>query len=129
MKKFAKITAVVLVAVMALAMLTACGYPSDPQKAKEKLEKQGYKATVVESPVAVAGLKAYVTGIKEEDGKVTTIQVAYYEDADSAKTAYEKAKDSLEKSKESNEKMGIKGSVSRSGKQVIAKTVADTNKK
>ena len=42
MKKFAKIMAVLLVSVMTLAVLVACGYPSDPDKAKEKLENDGY---------------------------------------------------------------------------------------
>ena len=126
MKKFAKITAVALVAIMALAVLVACGYPSDPDKAKEKLEKQGYEVAVVKNPTSLGNVTATVTGIKSDEGKITTIAITYYKDADSAKEAYEKAKKTLDDAKK--EDKDINGSVSRSGNQVIAKSVVDTNK-
>ena len=124
MKKFAKISAVVLVAVMALTVLVACGYPSDPEKAVAQLKKQGYDA------VYVPGLTTdgEILATKEKDGKLTTITITYYKNTDDAKSAYDKAKAALEKSKDNDKDSGVKATVSRSGKQVISKTVVDTNK-
>ena len=128
MKKFAKITAVALVVIMALAVLTACGYPSDPEKAKAKLEKQGYTVTLVKNTTSLGKLEAKITAIKNEDGKLTTIIVDYYKDTDSAKSAYENDKKLLDQAKDSNKENGITATVSRSGKQVISKTVTNTSK-
>ena len=42
MKKFAKVMSVALVAVLALAVLVACAPASNPKKAAEALDKNGY---------------------------------------------------------------------------------------
>ena len=128
MKKFAKITAVALVAIMALTVLVACGYPSDPDKAKAQLEKQGYTVVVVKNPTSLTSFEAKVTATKNEDGKLTTIIIDYYKDADSAKSAYADAQKLLEQSKDSNKENGITATVTRSGKQVISKTIAKKDK-
>ena len=122
MKKFAQITAVVLVAVLALTVLVACGYSGDPKKAVAQLEKQGYKAVC-----GPGGLKteAVVTATKKDDNKLTTIVITYYKEASDAKDAYKKEKESLEEVKDFNKEHGIKTSVSISGKQVILKTVVN----
>ena len=93
MKKFAKITAVVLVAVMALALLVACGPASDPDKAKKALEDNGY--TVVNLPAGgIAGIKAIVSGTKGLlSGNAQTITIYYFNDAESANNAWEEIKD------------------------------------
>ena len=124
MKKFAKITAVALVVVMALAVLVAFGYNSDPKKAEEQFKKQGYDALYVPSITGLGGVEGVLTATKKSGDKTTTIVVTYYKDADSAKSALEDAKKALEKVEESNKENGIKSSVSRSGKQVISKTVS-----
>ena len=97
MKKFAKITAVVLVAVMALALLVACGPASDPDKAKKALEDNGY--TVVNLPAGgIAGIKAIVSGTKGLlSGNAQTITIYYFNDAESANNAWEEIKDKSDK--------------------------------
>ena len=126
MKKFAKITAVVLVAVMVLALLAACGYPSDPEDAKVKLEKQGYKVLYV--PGAGVNTYATLTATKKDDnGKRTTIVLTYYTTVDRAKEAYTKEKEDLEKIKETNEKNGIKTTVTRYGDKVEVKTITNVD--
>ena len=128
MKKFAQITAVALVAVLALTLLVACGYPSDPKKAEEKMEKQGYAAVYVPNVLPVGGVTGVLTGTKKEEGKVTTVVVTYYENSDSAKSAYKDEKAAADKNKDSNKEKGIKVSVSVSGSQVIVKTVVENKK-
>lgn len=143
MKKFAKIAAVALVAIMALAVLVACGYPSDPDKTASKLEKQGYsqiKTRVasynalikaeLDGEAVLLGLKAgdivaVISGVKSDDGKYESISITYCKDADVAKTLYEKSQDSVDQSKEMLEGMGyenINVKISRSGSQVISKS-------
>ena len=126
MKKFAKITAVVLVLVMALALLAACGYPNDPEDAKEKLEKQGYKVVYVSGD----GINWYATMTatkKDDNGNTTRIMLTYYTTKDRAKDAYDREMENLEKVKESNEKNGIKTTVTRYGDQVEVKTITNAN--
>ena len=92
MKKFTKVFAVVLVAVMALALLTACGPASDPDRAKAALEKNGYTA-IKASTGGFAGLKAIVTGTKGLlSGDAQTVTIYYFEDAKAAKDAWEDIK-------------------------------------
>ena len=63
MKKFAKITAVALVAVLALAVLVACGPASSPDKAEKALKSNEYVVTNVKGS-GYTGLTAVVTGTK-----------------------------------------------------------------
>lgn len=118
MKKFAKITAVVLVAVMALAVLVACGPASDPKKAAEALTKHGY---TVESAIASEGtlqkaacdlfgvtfgleagsLTAFVSGQKGTEESGEAIVILYFADSSTAKSVWEnKFFTELRKSKE-----------------------------
>ena len=104
MKKFAKIMAVALVAVMALAVLVACGPASDPQKAIDALKKHEYTAAkdtvVVPAALALAGVKGVdtvVSGSKSvKDGdktKVETVTIVYFTDAKAAKEAWSKVEE------------------------------------
>lgn len=64
MKKIVTVMAVALVAVMTLSLFAACGYPNDPDKAKEKLEADGYKVTLTKNSGEDADIQATVTATK-----------------------------------------------------------------
>lgn len=104
MKKFVKVTAVVLVAIMALAMLVACGPASDPDKALAALKKNGYTATKV-STGNYEGLTAVVVGTKGllssllggEDAQF--ISIFYFESSKAANAAWEEIKAESDKEK------------------------------
>lgn len=109
MKKFAKVMAVALVAVMALAVLVACAPNSNPEAAQTSLKDKGYATTG--SCVAARGtlekaacdtvgitvgvkpgeLVAYVTGTKAaEDGtSLETVQIYYFDSSALAKQAWD----------------------------------------
>lgn len=142
MKKFAKVMAVALVAVMALAVLVACGPASDPEKAAKALKDNGYTVASVigsdstEGKLAQAsldvvakamGLKAgdlvaSVTGTKGEDG----IMIYYFKSAKVARDYWNDHKEDIEKQKKEAKEEGqdlvinISGSVVYSGtKQAV----------
>ena len=86
MKKFVRILALTLVAVMLCASLASCGGPNkDPEKALASLKEEGYTAVKVGD---------YVSGTKivEEDGKqmMEHVTIYYYETKDDATAAMEK---------------------------------------
>ena len=122
MKKFAKVMAVALVAVMALAVLVACGPASDPEKAAKALKDNGYTVAAVigsdstEGKLAQAsldvvakamGLKAgdlvaSVNGTKGEDG----IMIYYFKSAKVARDYWNDHKEDIEKQKDEAKKDG-----------------------
>lgn len=86
MKKFAKFTALALVLVLAVAMLTAC-VPSDIETAKVKMEEAGYSVFDLTDSEA-EGLQGYFiakTGIVSGE-KLTAM---YFDTAANAKSWYE----------------------------------------
>lgn len=107
MKKFAKVAAVVLVAVMALAVLVACGPNSDPDKAVAALKENGYTAGKVTTG-GYEGLEAIVSGTKGLVGSLfgkdefQTITIYYFESASAANDAWEDIKKDADK--DSNKK-------------------------
>ncbi|MCH5157188.1 MAG: hypothetical protein J1G02_04860 [Clostridiales bacterium] len=114
MKKFAKITAVALVAIMALALLVACGPASDPQKAIDALKKHEYTAakdtTLVPAALTLAGVKgvdAVVSGSKTvKDGdknKVESVTIVYFTDSAAAKDAWAKVEEYAKKDNKDND--------------------------
>ena len=128
MKKFVKIFALALVAVMLLATLASCAPASDADKAVEALKAEGYTTfrdnTVFPTAFKLAGysLNVVVTGtktIKDKDGKdtVETVTIFYFADKDNAEKAYEKVKDEEKDSKkEAGESKWV--SATKSGKMV-----------
>ena len=99
MKKFAKITAVALVAIMALAVLVACGPASDPDKAVAALKENGYTAGKI-STGGYEGLEAVVSGTKGLlSGNLQTITIYYFKDTASANDAWESIKSDSDKDK------------------------------
>lgn len=128
MKKFVTITSIVLVLVLALAAFAACGYDDDPKKALENFKKQGYDATYVYNPLTYGDYEGTITAKKDDGKKTTIITVAYYRDSSAAKSAYEDKKSALEEAADYNKEHNIKSSVTRSGLQVITKTVKPNDK-
>ena len=112
MKKFTKIAAVALVAIMALAMLVACGPASDPDKAIAALKKHEYTAakdTVVSAALKLIGVnvEAVVSGSKTvKDGdkaKLETVTIVYFTDSSAAKDAFSKVEDYAKKQNKEND--------------------------
>ena len=128
MKKFVSIMAVALVAVLALTALAACGggYPDDPAKAKEKLEKDGYTILNYEyDEEAEEGIVAMISAQKVDGSKTKMVSIAYYATAAEAKAEYEDSKEEIEKTKKLIEAMAeamdleFSMKVTRSGRQLI----------
>lgn len=128
MKKFVSIMAVALVAVFAISVLAACGgYPADPKKAQEKLEKDGYTVMLEEfegDEVDEEGVVAMIVAYKLTDNmsKIDAVIIVYFESSAKAKEQYES--EEFKAQKEAYEEMGAK--VSRSGKQVIVEISGKT---
>lgn len=115
MKKFAKIAALVMVAVMSLGLLVACGPNSDPDKAVAALKENGYTggkdATVIPGLLTLAQIKGVdcvvsaskVSDDKDGNKKGDTVTIVYFISADAANTAWEKMqKFSDEQNKDEN---------------------------
>ena len=128
MKKFAKIIAVMMLVALTVTALVACGYSSDPDKAKEQLENKGFTATVKkygENDDIVATVYGSKNNIKdftlaelmdtEQLKKLTfeNVTITYFKDAETAKSYAETAKDNLS----DTIKKVVK--ISRSGSQVV----------
>ena len=115
MKKFAKITAVALIAIMALAVLVACGPASSPDKAEKALKSNDYVVTNVKGS-GYTGLTAVVTGTKVSLSDPQFIMIYYFESASAANDAWESIKSDAEKN--SNKKNDSDWVVAKSGKLI-----------
>ena len=134
MKKFAKVMSVALVAVLALAVLVACGPATDPQKATDALNKNGYSVTYLDSGktadkivlkgvetvlgIASGDLVARVSASKVDGKNVQTITIWYFNDASSAKKAWENNQDYFNSNKDEDSDW----TSNRSGKIIYAGT-------
>lgn len=133
MKKFAKIMAVALVAVLAMAALVACAPASDPDKAVAALKKHEYSAgkdTLVAAALnglGISGLNAVVKGTKSvkngDKNKLETVTIAYFTDAKAAKASWEKIKSYAENDKSDDSDWTVK----QSGKLIYWGTKAAIN--
>lgn len=85
MKKFAKIAALVMVAVMSLALLVACGPASDPDKAEKAMKDNGYNPVHLTGALST-GATAALLGLKGDD--VTDIVFAVNADGDGMLAIY-----------------------------------------
>ena len=113
MKKFAKIMAVALVAVLALAALVACGPNSNPEKAAQALKDKKYVVTAVIPDDSAAGklaqagldITAKAAGLEEGDIIATItatngeegITITYFKNASVASKYWKENKDKVEK--------------------------------
>ncbi len=124
MKKTLSIVALIaLVAVLAVA-LVAC-IPSDPDKAVENLEAEGYEVEKLDSDLLLTfapdGCVAVVSAVKGITDLDDNITIYYFEDTDSAKAFYEEAKEAWDKL-DDEDKEGIE--FKQSGKIVYSGTEA-----
>ncbi|MCM1194407.1 MAG: hypothetical protein NC332_00520 [Firmicutes bacterium] len=107
MKKIVKITAVMLLVVLSLAVLVSCGPNSDPAKAEASLKKNGYTVTNMTGAVST-GAAAVLIGLdgedvtniivaskKDDSGETQSIIAIYCKDAATAKSAVEKAQENI----------------------------------
>ena len=110
-----KIVSTVLICVLLLGCiftLTSCFGPnSDPEKAKASLEEVGYSVTLTDNDLALAllgldGLSAVVNAFKVSLGNGLNfdgVTIYYFEDSDSAKSAYDKIVGEAEEKEEEEE--------------------------
>lgn len=118
MKKFVRILALTLVAVMLCASLASCGAPNkDPEKALAALKEEGYAAVKVGD---------YVSGTKvvEEDGekKIEHVTIYYYDSKDDATAAMEKIQKLADEEKGDNDSDWV--SATQSGNMIYFGTKA-----
>ena len=133
MKKFAKIAALVMVAVMSLALLVACAPNGDPDKAAAALKKNEYTggkdSTVIPAALTLLGVKGVdcaVSGskiVEDKDGnkKGESVTIVYFVNADSANSAWDKVKGYAEDKKDKDES---DWTIEKSGKMIYWGTKA-----
>ena len=99
MKKAVRILALSLVFVMLALVLVACKPNSDYNKAKEKLEKDGYKVSLLTDSISTTGAEVYygiegvealLTASKKVGDKYEAVSIMYFKDSASAKNAMKK---------------------------------------
>ena len=99
MKKTLKIFVLMLIAILALTALVACGgdkYPTNPDKAKEALEKDGYEVEEADASdiafwaellgVEASDITAIFEGWEESTGKIVVL--FYFKDSAAADKAW-----------------------------------------
>lgn len=103
MKKFAKVMALAMVAVLSLAALVACGPASDPDKAEAALKENEYvtlKSTVLVKGLTVIGINgvtASVTGTKVTEDSSEVIFILYFNNNQSANESWDSAQKNIKK--------------------------------
>ena len=119
MKKFTRILALTLVLVMTVAMFASCAAPNkDPKKAKEALEENDYKVTLIDGTLAEAmykGLDSYIAAYKDEDNAVV---IYYFDDKDTANEAWEDIEKDVEELKEEVKEKDVEIVAKKSGKMI-----------
>ena len=108
MKKFVRILALTLVAVMLCATLASCGGPAkDPADALAALKENEYLAAedtlIVPAALKLAGIsgvKSVVSGSATIDDKFETVTIVYFDDKDAAKDAMEKVEKYADENKD-----------------------------
>ena len=105
MKKTMKLIALALVLALSVVTLASCLPPnSDPEKAIDSLEDNGYKAAhddtvlpLVFKVMGVDDIDDIVTATAVIDEKIEHVTIIYFEDAEAAKEAWEDVKEYAEK--------------------------------
>ena len=123
-KQIAIITAVIVMVMLSVLVLTACSPASDPADAKAALEKKGYIAsvdtTIQPAALALVGIKgvdSVLTATYSKDGKSEYLCVLYFTSAADAKAAWDEAKKDAEDAKKQS-KDDSDWTVGKSGKMI-----------
>ncbi|MDE7454821.1 MAG: hypothetical protein K2M64_03220 [Clostridia bacterium] len=110
MKKFTRVMAVMMVAVIALALLVSCSPNSNPDKALSALKENGYTAArdtlVVPTALAIVGVKGIdvvISGSKIDDGKTEHVTIIYFNNSSSANDAWDAVKKYAEDNKDNKD--------------------------
>ena len=127
MKKRITIITVLALALVCVMLFAACTPASNPEKAKEKLEKKGY-TVVVDNRVQPAALKmtagingvdTVLTATYSDDDTTEYLTVLYFSSASDAKAAWDAAKKEAEsEKKDSKDKDDSNWTVGKSGKRI-----------
>ncbi len=130
MKTTMKLIALALVLTLSVLTLVSCFAPNaNPDKAIEALEKKGYKAAedkyalpAIFAGLGVKNVDVVVTGTDVIDDKIEHVTIVYFEDADSAKAAWNDLKEYAEK--EDKDEKDTDWTIDRSGKMIYWGTKA-----
>ncbi len=102
MKNLVRVLSLALVAVLLGAALVSCGGPNaDPEKAAEALKEADYLVTTTDSKIGVAAAEE-IYDIENLDcivnaiAKGNAIKIFYFEDAASARDAYDEMEDDID---------------------------------
>ena len=122
MKKTIKILSLALVAVMAVAMLVACGPASDYKKAEKALKDNKYAVVTVDNKLAL-GVTTALIGAESGDIVATVVgtngdevvNIWYFKDSSTAKKYWDKAKEYGENQKKDKDSDWV---VKKSGKMI-----------
>ena len=128
MKKAIKLIALSLVLVMAVLALASCASPNaDPDKAKEALENNDYSVQKLSGKISTAAISAIVgedvdcvltaQKVDKEAETFDALCILYFEDAEDANDAWEKAQDYAEDAKDEDVK-DSEWVVEKSGKMI-----------
>ncbi len=143
MKKTITIMALALVAIFSITMFAACGYPSDPAKARDQLQDSGYtvEAVIGETEGAIkvqqgllditgatmglesGSLIASVNGQRNQDGKFQAVTIYYFKDSASANKAWDST--FIQKLREHAEKGS---NIKKSGKMIYIELSTEETK-
>ena len=130
MKKHIALITVLAVILSCVLLLCACTPASNPDTAKENLEKKGYSVTVDTSlgPAGLAvfgitGAKTVLTATYSDDENFEYLCVVYFSSANDVKEVWEKAKNyasdqEKKKKKDNDEKEDSDWTVGKSGKMI-----------
>ncbi len=127
MKKTLRILALAMVTVILTLALVSCGGPNaDPDKAEDALKENDYKTTN-DDTLGPAGLKlvgidnvdCVVTGTAKIDGEYEHVTIWYFDEAEDADKAWDKAEEYADKEQDEDEEAkDSKWVVKKSGKMI-----------
>lgn len=94
MKKFAKVMAITLIAVLSLALLVSCGPNSNPDKAAAALKDKGYLVIYTKRDDLGAAMGKLDYKIIATNGD-ETITISWFQNADDAQAEYDEISKNL----------------------------------
>lgn len=124
MKKFAKIMALSLVVVMAIAVLAACGgsWSDKPAEAKKQAEDKGYTVTYFNDSSDepdVDGQIGALEATKKGSSSTSNVTIWFYDSAAHAQEAFEQVESMLELEAAAVRALGGKASYEVKGSKIV----------